>query len=83
MIYCQMIKIQNPYPEIHIKKFDDPDLSFFSIPIEELARQICIFESELHLQFQFAEFQNVAWTRGNAATTSPNIVRAISRYNKV
>jgi hypothetical protein len=65
------------------KKYENPNLSLFDVPVDELARQFCIFESELFREIKYSEFRELGWGKANSLVISPNIKRSITRFNKV
>jgi hypothetical protein len=73
----QVIATEIPPNPLQIKNIDS--LSFHEIPIEELSRQFCLFDSKSLKQIPYNEFNNLAWVRYNA----PNMSNFINRSNRV
>jgi hypothetical protein len=58
-------------------------LSLDDVEAVELARQMTLLDYELFQRIRPCEYNNLAWTKKNKESLSPNLLRMIRRFNEV
>lgn len=61
----------------------EADMTLEDIEPVELARQMTLLDYALFQKIRPSEYNNLAWTKRNKETTSPNLLRFIRRFNEV
>lgn len=62
---------------------DATELVLDDIEPVELARQMTLLDYALFQTIRPSEYNNLAWTKKNKETISPNLLRFIRRFNEV
>ncbi|KAJ3444236.1 ras guanine nucleotide exchange factor i-related [Anaeramoeba flamelloides] len=71
-----------PEPKVP-KNIFSPNLSFFDIDEEEIARQLTLIEFEIYSKIRPPELLNLAWSKSKLKHRAPNVINFIKRFNVV
>lgn len=59
------------------------DVTFWSFPTKEIARQLTLLEFKLFVHIEYCELIAQAWARDGADTKAANVLAVIGHFNKV